>query len=87
MDTLLQLMESYGYIAMFVAMALENANITIPSEVVLGFAGFLISQQIFSFWTTFAVACVAGLVGSVISYLWRPAALVKVWQIHLLQRT
>lgn len=68
MDTLLQLMESYGYIAMFVAMALETANIPIPSEVVLGFAGFLISQQIFSFWTTFAVACVAGLVGSVISY-------------------
>ena len=68
MDTLLQLKESYGYIAMFVAMALENANIPIPSEVVLGFAGFLISQQIFSFWTTFAVACVAGLVGSVISY-------------------
>lgn len=61
-------MESYGYIAMFVAMVLENANIPIPSEVVLGFAGFLISQQIFSFWTTFAVACVAGLVGSVISY-------------------
>ena len=61
-------MESYGYIAMFMAMVLENANIPIPSEVVLGFAGFLISQQIFSFWTTFAVACVAGLVGSVISY-------------------
>ena len=68
LDTLLQLMESYGYIAMFVAMALENANIPIPSEVVLGFAGFLISQQIFSFWTTFAVACIAGVVGSVISY-------------------
>ena len=56
MDTLLQLMESYGYIALFVAMVLENANIPIPSEVVLGFAGFLISQQIFSFWTTFIVA-------------------------------
>ena len=68
LDTLLQLMESYGYIAMFVAMALENANIPIPSEVVLGFAGFLISQQIFSFWTTFAVACIAGVVGSIISY-------------------
>ncbi len=68
LDTLLQLMESYGYIAMFIAMALENANIPIPSEVVLGFAGFLISQQIFSFWTTFAVACIAGVVGSIISY-------------------
>lgn len=68
LDTLLQLMESYGYMAMFIAMALENANIPIPSEVVLGFAGFLISQQIFSFWTTFAVACIAGVVGSIISY-------------------
>ena len=68
MDTLLQLMESYGYIALFVAMVLENANIPIPSDVVLGFAGFLISQQIFSFWTTFIVACLAGLVGSVLSY-------------------
>ena len=44
MDTLLQLMESYGYIAMFFAMAAENANIPIPSEVILGFAGFLISS-------------------------------------------
>ena len=49
MDTLLQLMESYGYGAMFIAMLLENANIPIPSEVVLGFAGFLISQHIFDF--------------------------------------
>ena len=38
MDTLLQLMEVYGYAAMFVAMVAENANIPIPSEVVLGFA-------------------------------------------------
>ena len=41
MDTLLQLMEVYGYAAMFVAMVAENANIPVPSEVVLGFAGFL----------------------------------------------
>lgn len=68
MDTLLQLMEAYGYGAMFIAMALENANIPIPSEVVLGFAGFLISQGIFEFWTTFFIACAAGVVGSIISY-------------------
>ena len=68
MDTLLQLMESYGYVAMFVAMVLENANIPVPSEVVLGFAGFLISQGVFSFWTTFLIACAAGLVGSILSY-------------------
>lgn len=68
MNTLLQLMESYGYGAMFIAMLLENANIPIPSEVVLGFAGFLISQHIFDFWMTFAIACTAGVIGSIISY-------------------
>ena len=68
MDTLLQLMEVYGYAAMFVAMVAENANIPIPSEVVLGFAGFLISQHIFDFWTTFIIACAAGVTGSVLSY-------------------
>lgn len=68
MDTLLQLMESYGYGAMFITMLLENANIPIPSEVVLGFAGFLISQHIFDFWMTFAIACAAGVIGSIISY-------------------
>lgn len=68
MDTLLQLMESYGYIAMFSAMAAENANIPIPSEVILGFAGFLISQGVFEFMPTFIIACLAGIFGSVISY-------------------
>ena len=68
MDTLLQLMESYGYIAMFFAMVAENANIPIPSEVILGFAGFLISQGVFEFMPTFIIACLAGIFGSVISY-------------------
>ena len=68
LDTLLQLMESYGYIAMFCAMAAENANIPIPSEVILGFAGFLISQGVFEFMPTFIIACLAGIFGSVISY-------------------
>ena len=58
MDLVLQLMESYGYAAMFLCMVLENANIPVPSEIVLGFAGFLISQNIFEFWTTFVIACV-----------------------------
>ena len=61
-------MESYGYIAMFIAMAAENANIPIPSEVILGFAGFLISQGVFEFMPTFVIACLAGIFGSVVSY-------------------
>lgn len=49
-------------------MALENMNVPIPSEIILGFAGFLVSQQIFSFWPTVIVATIAGVVGSLLSY-------------------
>ncbi len=49
-------------------MALENMNIPIPSEIILGFAGFLVSQQIFSFWPTILVGTIAGLTGSLLSY-------------------
>ena len=68
MDWLLEMMESYGYAAMFIAMVAENANIPIPSEIVLGFSGFLISQGIFHFWPTFIIACAAGVTGSILSY-------------------
>ena len=47
MEYIISFMETYGYAAMFIAMVLENANIPIPSEIVLGFAGYLIAQGIF----------------------------------------
>ena len=43
-------------------------NIPIPSEIILGFAGFLVSQHIFDFTTATIVATIAGLVGSLLSY-------------------
>ena len=61
-------METYGYGAMFIAMVLENANIPIPSEIVLGFAGYLIAQGIFDLHTTMVVGILAGIVGSILSY-------------------
>lgn len=49
MELLISFLSDWGYIALFICMALENMNIPIPSEIILGFAGFLVSQQIFSF--------------------------------------
>lgn len=49
-------------------MALENMNIPIPSEIILGFAGFLVSQGVFSFWPTILIGTLAGLIGSLASY-------------------
>lgn len=61
-------METWGYSAMFIAMVLENANIPIPSEIVLGFAGYLVAKGVFEFNTTIIVGTLAGIVGSILSY-------------------
>lgn len=68
MEHIITFLEQYGYWAMFITMVLENANVPIPSEVVLGFSGYLIAQGVFEMYTTMVVATLAGVVGSVISY-------------------
>lgn len=68
MELIISFLAEWGYSALFVTMALENMNVPIPSEIILGFAGFLVSQQIFSFWPTVIVATIAGVVGSLLSY-------------------
>lgn len=68
MELIISFLSDWGYIALFILMALENMNIPIPSEIILGFAGFLISQDIFSFWPTVIIGTVAGLAGSLASY-------------------
>ena len=68
MDYLISFLETYGYAAMFIAMVLENANIPIPSEIVLGFSGYLIAQGVFEMNMTMIVATAAGVVGSILSY-------------------
>ena len=67
MDFIVHFLLDWGYIALFICMALENMNIPIPSEIILGFAGFLVSQHIFDFTTATIVATIAGLAGSLLS--------------------
>lgn len=68
MEWLYTFMEEWGYGALFLAMALENMNIPIPSEIVLGFAGFLVHRGIFTYLMACLVGTLAGLVGSLLSY-------------------
>lgn len=68
MDYIISFLETWGYGAMFIAMVLENANIPIPSEVVLGFAGYLVAQGVFNMEITILVGIAAGIVGSILSY-------------------
>lgn len=68
MEIIISFLSEWGYAALFICMVLENMNIPIPSEIILGFAGFLVSQSIFSFWPTVLIGTAAGITGSIISY-------------------
>ncbi len=57
----LNLINEYGYIGMFLGMVLEAVIIIIPSELILATGGILASKNIFTFWGAFFT----GLIGSV----------------------
>lgn len=61
-DVFLQFIDSWGYYAVAILMGLENACIPIPSELILGFAGYMI----FAGRMTFTMAMVAGMVGGIL---------------------
>ena len=43
MEFIISFLSEWGYLALFICMALENMNIPIPSEIILGFAGGLMA--------------------------------------------
>jgi membrane protein DedA with SNARE-associated domain len=59
---------SWGYAGVFGLMLLESSSLPIPSEVVLPFAGYLVSLGQLNLWVTIAIATVAGVAGSMIDY-------------------
>lgn len=76
MDTLLeflaslviQTIETTGYAGIAFLMALESANIPIPSEIIMPFSGFLVWEEKLDFlWVVFWGAT-GNLIGSIISY-------------------
>jgi membrane protein DedA with SNARE-associated domain len=66
-----------GYLGVMIAMAIESAMIPLPSELILPFAGFLVSDRLaiepltggrWDFWITVIVATVGNTLGSLIAY-------------------
>ena len=66
-----------GYVGVMLAMAIESAMIPLPSELILPFAGFLVSDpsqiepitgQPWSFWIVVVVATLGNTLGSLIAY-------------------
>lgn len=60
-EFVINLMNNYGYLGMFLGMVLEAIIIIIPSEAILATGGILATNNIFSFWGAFFT----GLLGSV----------------------
>lgn len=58
----------WGYWGVAFEMAIENANIPLPSEVILPFAGYLVFARALTFWGAVAAAVAGGLAGSIFSY-------------------
>ena len=65
----LEFIDSYGYIAVAVLMAMENACIPIPSELILGFAGYLIFAEQMTFTGAMVAGMVGGMAGSIFAYV------------------
>ena len=67
-DVFLQFIDSWGYYAVAILMALENACIPIPSELILGFAGYMIFAGRMTFTMAMVAGMVGGMLGSVFAY-------------------
>lgn len=65
---ILSFIEKAGYIGIFLLMALESANIPIPSEIIMPFSGFLVSSGVFNFWLVVFAGALGNLIGSLFSY-------------------
>jgi membrane protein DedA with SNARE-associated domain len=67
-SSLTSLMESSGYLGLFVLMTLESASAPIPSEVFLPFAGYLVYVGSMNYAAAVAVSTVAGLLGALVDF-------------------
>ncbi len=59
---------SFGYLSVVVLMGIESANIPVPSEIVLPFAGFLVAQGKLNFHGAALAGAFGCLWGSLLSY-------------------
>ncbi|MGE5371141.1 MAG: DedA family protein [Solirubrobacterales bacterium] len=63
-----QTIEQLGYWGLVIGMALESACMPVPSEIVLPFGGYMVSQGVLSFWPAVAAGVGGGLLGSTAAY-------------------
>ena len=65
----LSFIDQFGYFAVVLLMAMENACIPIPSELILGFAGYLIFAERMTFTGAIIAGMIGGMLGSIFAYV------------------
>ncbi len=66
--TIVNAISGTGYAGVFGLMFLESTSLPVPSEVILPFAGYLVSTGRLEFWLTVILAVAAGISGGLVDY-------------------
>ena len=67
-EIILNLVQSWGYVGIFILMFLENVFPPIPSEVIMGLGGVMVAKGRFDYWTLVAVAVAGTTLGNWVWY-------------------
>jgi membrane protein DedA with SNARE-associated domain len=67
-NLIISLISSFGYAGIFFAMALESACIPFPSEIIMPFSGFVVSEGKMGLLEITLVGALGNLLGSVVAY-------------------
>ncbi|WP_088228836.1 DedA family protein [Desulfosporosinus sp. FKB] len=70
----------FGYLGVFLAMAIESACIPLPSEIILPFTGYMVFLGRFTLWQATLAATLGNLFGALIAYyigLWGGRPFIK----------
>ena len=65
---IMSVISSLGYWGVVLLMAIESANIPLPSEIIMPLSGFLVAKGVFNLYLTALAGAVGCAIGSVFSY-------------------
>ncbi len=68
-NLVISMIKSSGYAGVFITMAIESACIPFPSEVIMPFAGFIVSEGRMTLWAITLAGALGNLAGSIAAYL------------------
>src|SRR4030042_438655 len=65
---IMSVISALGYGGVILLMAIESANIPLPSEIIMPFSGFLVAQGQFNLWLVGLAGAIGCVIGSILSY-------------------